>query len=133
MRDLVERNLAGWLVLEMSERLSRLAVWETDQSPEFFLDQVELTDDHRAWKSLYFAKRQIMPMWRYEIVNLLRQTYQRGELALPEYLHKRCPDAQAFNAEAFIASSVRRVLGLSTSQLQTYHQPLALMKLIRAD
>lgn len=57
-----------------------------------------LTPDHGAWKPVFFHKRVIMPMWRYEIITLLRHAYQRGELTLPKYLRKRCTTAQAFNA-----------------------------------
>ena len=57
-----------------------------------------LTHDHRDWKKLYFPKAAIMPMWRYNIITLLRQCYQRGELTLPPYLQKRCPTAADFNA-----------------------------------
>ncbi len=37
-----------------------------------------LSDDHSAWKSLYFAKHQVMPQWRYGVITLLRQAYQQG-------------------------------------------------------
>lgn len=57
-----------------------------------------LNDDHSAWKTLYFPKRLMMPMWRYEIIHLLRQTYQRGELVLPAALQALCPTPSAFNA-----------------------------------
>ena len=57
-----------------------------------------LADDLATWKRLYFPKRLIMPQWRYQIINLLRQAYQRGELVLPPVLEQRCPTPQAFNA-----------------------------------
>lgn len=57
-----------------------------------------LTDDRQTWKPLFFPKKLIMPMWRYEIINLLRQAYQRGELVLPPGLQHRCPTPRAFNA-----------------------------------
>lgn len=57
-----------------------------------------LSDDHAAWKTRYFPKKLIMPMWRYEIMTLLRQTYQRGELVLPPALQLTCPTPSAFNA-----------------------------------
>ncbi len=56
-----------------------------------------LSEDHSAWQTLYFPKRQIMPMWRYELVTLLRQAYQKGELVLPPGLQKRCPTPRDFN------------------------------------
>jgi hypothetical protein len=54
-----------------------------------------VTADGVKWKSLYFVKAQIMPMWRYEIINLLRQSY--GALVLPEALKALCPTPQAFS------------------------------------
>ena len=57
-----------------------------------------LTADHTQWKTLYFHHAVIMPMWRYNITMLLRQSYQRGELILPMYLQKRCHTAADFNA-----------------------------------
>lgn len=57
-----------------------------------------LTEDSQAWKPLYFPKRLVMPMWRYEITHLLRQSYQRGELRLPPDLQERYPTLSDFNA-----------------------------------
>jgi hypothetical protein len=57
-----------------------------------------LSDDHSAWKSLYFAKRQVMPQWRYGVITLLRQAYQQGQLTLPPALLARCPTLTDFNA-----------------------------------
>lgn len=47
-----------------------------------------LTQDNTAWKSVYFYKDAIMPMWRYEIINLLRQSYD--SLTLPNHLKTMC-------------------------------------------
>lgn len=57
-----------------------------------------LSDDHRTWQTLYFPKRQIMPQWRYHVITLLRQTYQRGTLSLPPVMQAQCPTAREFNA-----------------------------------
>jgi len=54
-----------------------------------------LISDTDQWKSIYFVKDQIMPMWRYEIVQLLRQSYP--SLVLPEALKAQCPTQQQFN------------------------------------
>lgn len=40
------------------------------------------------WKPMYFAKAQIVPMWRYAIIDLLRRSY--GSLVLPEALKAIC-------------------------------------------
>jgi hypothetical protein len=56
-----------------------------------------LTDDHQAWKPLYFARHLIMPRWRYEIITRLRQTYARGELVLPPRLQAACPTLADWN------------------------------------
>jgi hypothetical protein len=56
-----------------------------------------LTDDHQAWKPLYFPRHLIMPRWRYAIITLLRQTYARGELVLPPRLQAACPTLADWN------------------------------------
>ncbi|RDH41947.1 hypothetical protein B9G39_25800, partial [Zooshikella ganghwensis] len=43
-----------------------------------------LCADQTTWQSLYFAKHSLMPMWRYEIINLLRNAYET--LTLPPTL-----------------------------------------------
>jgi hypothetical protein len=48
------------------------------------------------WKSMYFVKAQIMPMWRYAIIDLLRQSY--GSLVLPETLQALCSIKQAWDS-----------------------------------
>jgi hypothetical protein len=53
------------------------------------------TGDEPQWKPMYFVKAQIMPMWRYEIVNLLRQSYE--SLTLPLELKAKCPTKQAWS------------------------------------
>jgi len=54
-----------------------------------------VTADGLRWKSLYFVKAQIMPMWRYAIITLLRQSYET--LVLPEALKAICPTKKAWN------------------------------------
>lgn len=44
------------------------------------------------WKPMYFAKAQIMPMWRYAVINLLRKSYK--SLILPDALKSLCPTPQ---------------------------------------
>lgn len=56
-----------------------------------------LANDNKTWKTLYFCKKALMPMWRYEIINLLRQTYNHGELVLPEALKKIAANKTGFN------------------------------------
>ena len=34
-----------------------------------------LANDNTAWKPLYYSKKQLMPMWRYEIISLFREAY----------------------------------------------------------
>ncbi|MEX3953405.1 transposase [Paraburkholderia sp. EG287A] len=40
-----------------------------------------LTPDGEQWKSIYFVKAQVMPMWRHAIVDLLRQSYDCADSA----------------------------------------------------
>lgn len=56
-----------------------------------------LADDGNVWKSLYYVKKTLMPMWRYEIINLIRQAYKRGELKLPKAMKGTCPNLTEFN------------------------------------
>ena len=56
-----------------------------------------LADDGKAWKSLYYVKKTLMPMWRYEIINLMRQAYKRGELKLPKAMKDTCTNLTEFN------------------------------------
>ncbi len=56
-----------------------------------------LTDDKKAWKEIFFSKQVLMPMWRYEIINLLRQAFIRGELELPKSLKKADASKTIFN------------------------------------
>jgi hypothetical protein len=54
-----------------------------------------VTADGAQWKSLYFVKAQIMPMWRYAIIDLLRQAYD--SLVLPAELKALCPTKAAWS------------------------------------
>ena len=56
-----------------------------------------LANDNNSWKTLFFSKQALMPMWRYEITHLLREAYRRGELKLPKKQQAACPDKTAFN------------------------------------
>ncbi len=56
-----------------------------------------LGDDGKVWKSLYYVKKTLMPMWRYEIINLIRQAYKRGELKLPKEMKGTCTNLTEFN------------------------------------
>jgi hypothetical protein len=56
-----------------------------------------LADDSTAWKPQFYCKKVLMPMWRYEIINLFREAYNRGELKLPKELQVICPTKTEFN------------------------------------
>ena len=56
-----------------------------------------LANDNTAWKPLYYCKKALMPMWRYEFISLFRETYSRGELKLPKDLQANYPNKTAFN------------------------------------
>ena len=48
-----------------------------------------LSQDSNEWKDIYFTKAKVMPMWRYSIIDLLRQEYKKGTLVIPEeYQHQ---------------------------------------------
>jgi hypothetical protein len=53
-----------------------------------------ITDDSQ-WKAIYFPKAQIVPMWRYAIIHLLRTSYD--SLVLPESLKAQCATALQFS------------------------------------
>ena len=74
-----------------------------------------LSNDNRRWKTLYFCKKTLMPMWRYEVINLLRQTFNRGELALPKFIKRlvqHIPDTgfRMIRYYGFLATRVRSKL-----------------------
>lgn len=48
-----------------------------------------VTLDGEKWKSMYFVKTKIMPMWRYGMIDLLRRSYE--QLVLPPDLKMQCP------------------------------------------
>jgi hypothetical protein len=47
------------------------------------------------WKSLYFPKAAIAPMWKYAMISLLRKSY--AALVLPDALKALCPDQAAWS------------------------------------
>ena len=54
-----------------------------------------LAADGDQWKSVYFVKAQIVPMWRYAIIDLLRRSYE--DLVLPQELKAQCPTKAAWS------------------------------------
>ena len=47
-----------------------------------------LTKDNQ-WKKLYFVAKNVMSMWRYEVIDLIRQHYKCGKLTLPKEIDVR--------------------------------------------
>ena len=43
-----------------------------------------LSKGNTKWKAIYFAKNPIMNLWRYGIINLLREAYKTGKLMFPD-------------------------------------------------
>ncbi len=54
-----------------------------------------LCPEGASFKPLYFPKQQVMSMWRYEIIHLLRSSYD--SLELPLSIKQLCPDAKTWN------------------------------------
>jgi Putative transposase/Transposase zinc-binding domain len=54
-----------------------------------------LSLDHSKWKGMYFVSDNVMKMWRYEIITLLRKNYKL--LELPEELKKICGTKKKWN------------------------------------
>ncbi|QGP57139.1 Putative transposase (plasmid) [Piscirickettsia salmonis] len=50
-----------------------------------------------SWCEIYFTRKVIMPMWRYAVTNLLRQTYKAGELTIPDEYQTEISDLTTFN------------------------------------
>ena len=69
-----------------------------------------ISNDQSTWKTLYFAKRLVMPQWRYGVITLLRQAYQQGQLTLPPALLARCP-TQTSTARPIAPPALRRPHG----------------------
>ena len=43
------------------------------------------------WQQLYYKKQTLMRMWRYRVVDLLREAHKNGRLKLPRSLQHYCP------------------------------------------
>ena len=50
-----------------------------------------ITKDNK-WKTIYFVAKSIMRMWRYEVIDLLRQAFKCGKLIMPDTV-----DIRSFN------------------------------------
>ena len=44
-----------------------------------------ITEDHAKWKKIRFSKKAIMPMWRYNIIQLLRAEMKKGNIQISNY------------------------------------------------
>ena len=53
---------------------------------------------HGNWQQLYYKKQTLMRMWRYRVVDLLREAHKNGTLKLPRSPQYYCPTHTAFNA-----------------------------------
>ena len=56
-----------------------------------------LSKGNTKWKAIYFAKNPIMNLWRYGIINLLREAYKTGKLMFPEGFYGGNPTPTEFN------------------------------------
>ncbi|QGO82216.1 IS91 family transposase [Piscirickettsia salmonis] len=50
-----------------------------------------------SWSEIYFTRKVIMPMWRYAVTNLLRQTYKAKELTIPDEYQGEISGLTTFN------------------------------------
>ncbi|APS45989.1 hypothetical protein AVI51_16900 (plasmid) [Piscirickettsia salmonis] len=54
-------------------------------------------EKHESWRDIYFKLKVIMPMWRYAVTDLLRQTYKKGQLIIPDEYQDEITDLTTFN------------------------------------
>jgi len=103
-----------------------------------------ITFDKTSWKPLFFKKDVLMGMWRYQIINLLRRSYQSGSLKLPKSLAEYCPTYSQFNAWLNRRYEKRWIIHCSKPTKTHYHNvaylgryvkrpPLAFSKLLYYD
>lgn len=56
-----------------------------------------LSNDGNKLVNLFFPQKELMKQWRYKIVNLFREAYYSGELAIPEKIQDRLNHTFTFN------------------------------------
>lgn len=56
-----------------------------------------LSENHAAWKNLFFDQKTLMRMWRYEIITLFRKTHSQKELILPKNIQQQLTPLFTFN------------------------------------
>jgi hypothetical protein len=56
-----------------------------------------LSEDLLQWKKLYFPQATLMKIWRYQIITLFRQAYQRQQLIIPPTIQQQFLQASTFN------------------------------------
>lgn len=56
-----------------------------------------LSEDGAQWKTLYFHQATLMRMWRYQLIKLFRQTYQKQQLVIPVALKQQLNHTVTFN------------------------------------
>lgn len=48
-----------------------------------------ITQNGLSWKKLFFPQKTLMQMWRYEIITLFRQSYQKNNLLIPNSIQNK--------------------------------------------
>ncbi len=56
-----------------------------------------ITDNGKQWKKIVFCPTTTMRRWRYQVVNLLRAEYKKGELIIPTELQGQIQNTQQLN------------------------------------
>jgi hypothetical protein len=56
-----------------------------------------LSDDLSRWKSLFFKKSVLMPIWRYKVIALFRKTHRKNPLIIPNAIQKQLNPLFTFN------------------------------------
>ncbi|WP_395168508.1 IS91 family transposase [Piscirickettsia salmonis] len=78
-----------------------------------------LSECEAIWKKIYFTKRKTMRMWRYAIINLLRDAYKAGKLVIPHQYQNRIIDLTSFNR--FINPEYNKLWHVHFSDVQPSH------------
>jgi hypothetical protein len=56
-----------------------------------------ISKDGTKWKKLFFVQSKLMKFWRYEIINLFRQAYQKQKISIPKTIQQQLSNAFTFN------------------------------------
>jgi hypothetical protein len=89
-----------------------------------------ISEDHKEWKKIRFAKKAVMPMWRYRVITMMRKAQKQNRIAVTtaflviQYhkkwiVHFAKPTANAWRTITYLGRYIKRP-PLSQSRLEHY-------------